>query len=89
MAYFSASHSIQLPTMAKLHSTTHAQTQEDAPAVSFGALRAALVCLAFALTVLLTLYLFLTRASASDTATQSKTGAAGISQTTALRTAYC
>jgi hypothetical protein len=74
--------------MAKLHTTTQAQTQEEAPAVSFGALRAALVCLAFVFTVLLMLYLFWTRSSTSDTAKQSN-AAAGINQTCKLLVTRC
>jgi hypothetical protein len=63
--------------MAKLRPPTHteAQAPDEAPGVSFGALRAALVSLFLVITVIFLLYLFFTRSTVSPTTPHKKLGA--------------
>jgi hypothetical protein len=60
--------------MAKLHNYTHtqAQVQDEAPGVSFGAIRAALVCMALVITVLIMLYMLFGRATNSQKSSHIK-----------------
>jgi hypothetical protein len=64
--------------MAKLRPPIHteAQTPDEAPGVSFGALRAALIGLILVITVIVLLYLFFTRSTVSPTSPPKKLGAA-------------
>lgn len=60
--------------MAKLRPPTHTenQTQEEAPNISFGVLRVALVGLVLVITLIVLLYLFFTRGTDSHTPPPAK-----------------